>query len=82
MVSLDGYRLSEQAKTELQEALRKRRDTTSAFGNAREVRALLEAAYRAQAARLAKAGDLAGRAREELDTIEPEDIRAAAARLA
>jgi hypothetical protein len=43
---------------------------------------LLEAAYRMQATRIAGAGDLAGRSRDELDTLEADDIRAAVERLA
>ena len=74
MTVTDGYVLEEEAQHALMEALRRRHQMTEAWGNAREVRTLLEAAYRIQASRLTGQGEPAAISQEALNTLSAQDI--------
>jgi stage V sporulation protein K len=81
MAHTDGYRLHEDARQELGDSLQKRRRTATLWGNAREVRKLLEVIYRTQASRLTNGDEQVTPSQEALNTISGQDIVEANRRL-
>jgi replication-associated recombination protein RarA len=78
----DGYAMKDDARRALADSLRKRRQSEKSWGNAREVRKLLEVTYRAQASRLTSAGESTPLTQEALNTISGQDVAEADRRLA
>lgn len=81
MARTDGYVLKDDARQALADSLRKWRLSAQSWGNAREVRKLLEVTYRAQASRLVSGAEPSTLSKEALNTLSDKDVTAADRRL-
>ena len=76
MAAERGFSLAPEARELLGQRVEAARSEARHFANAREVRNLLERAYRRQASRLVEAGGIEGLAAEQLSLLEAQDLAA------
>ena len=72
----DGYRLDDEAVKSLPGLVAQLRAREGvSFGNARSVRALLESAYKAQASRLMRTGNVEALDKDQLARVTLDDLK-------